>query len=168
MIMGNRGIEGAEDFLLGGVAEKVSRHTECSVLIAKKKPKMSKILVAVDGSEYMKNVLTHVVPLATKRNAEVTLLNVVQTSVPWIKPEMARAVGEHILSKAAAMVEGIEPDKRVEFGHPAQAILEVAKGEGCDLIAMGSRGLGQVKKFLLGSVSDRVRRHAHCSVLIVK
>ncbi len=168
VIMGNRGTEGAEDFLLGGVAEKVSHHIECPILIAKEKPKISKILVAVDGSEYMKKILACVVPLAMKRNAKVTLLNVVQTSVPWLKPEMARALGERILSKASVMVGGMEPDKRVEFGHPAQAILEVAKGEGHDLIVMGSRGLGQVKRFLLGSVSERVSRYAHCSVLIVK
>jgi len=166
--MGNRGTGGAENFLLGSVAEKVSRHVECPILIAKEKPTMANILVAVDGSEYMEKILKYVVALATKRNAKVTLLNVVQTSVPWLEPEMARAVGERILSKAAAIVEEMEPDRRVEFGHPAQTILEVAKGEGYNLIVMGSRGLGQVKRFLLGSVSDRVSRHAHCSVLLVK
>lgn len=79
---------------------------------------------------------------------------------------MARAVGECILSRAAAIVDGTEPDKRVEFDHPAQTILEAAKREGYDLIAMGSRGLGQVKGCLLGSVSEESLAPCRKSVII--
>jgi nucleotide-binding universal stress UspA family protein len=46
--------------------------------------------------------------------------------------------------------------------------MRVAEEEGCDLIVLGSRGLSDVKAFLIGSVSDRVAYQAHCPVLIVK
>ena len=57
---------------------------------------------------------------------------------------------------------------RKETGHPADVILCVGEEESCDLIVLGSRGLGEVKRFLLGSVSDAVAHHAYCPVLIVR
>ena len=53
-------------------------------------------------------------------------------------------------------------------GRPADKIVETAKLESCDLIVIGSRGLGGIKEFFLGSVSDRVADEAPCPVLIVK
>lgn len=51
---------------------------------------------------------------------------------------------------------------------PADEIVKTAKEGEFDLIVMGHRGLGRVKEFFLGSVSDRVADEAHCPVLIVK
>ena len=53
-------------------------------------------------------------------------------------------------------------------GRPADKIVELAKEEGFDLIVLGSRGLGNIKEFFLGGVSDRVADEAPCPVLIVK
>ena len=57
---------------------------------------------------------------------------------------------------------------RVEVGPPAATVARVAEEEKCDLIVVGSRGLGGVQLFLLGSVSERIAHLAHCSVLIVR
>ena len=56
---------------------------------------------------------------------------------------------------------------RLETGHPAEVIVRLAETDGFDLVVLGSRGLGGVKEFLLGSVSNRVSHHARCPVLIV-
>ena len=56
----------------------------------------------------------------------------------------------------------------LEEGRPSDKIVETAKEGNFDLIVMGHRGLGRVKEFFLGSVSDRVADEAHCPVLIVK
>ena len=56
----------------------------------------------------------------------------------------------------------------LEFGMPDTAIVEMAEELGTGLIVMGSRGLGGVRRALLGSISDSVVRHAHCPVLIVR
>jgi len=61
--MGNRGETEAEVFSLGSVAEKVSRHAECPVLIVKQKTRLSKILVAIDGSESADKALGYAVQL---------------------------------------------------------------------------------------------------------
>jgi len=168
VVMGNRGESEIEDFTLGGVAEKVSRHAECPVLIVKKGTVISKILVAVDGSKHAQKALKHAVQLALKNNAAVTLLNVAQTILPQIRTETARSMGDRIVSEAAAQVKELKVDKRVEIGNPAKTILDVAKKGNYNLIVVGRRGLNPATRFLLGSVSDKVSRHAQCSVLIVK
>jgi len=53
-------------------------------------------------------------------------------------------------------------------GQPAEEILKVAKRRRCDLIVMGSRGLGGIQKLLLGSTTDRVVHHASIPVLAIR
>lgn len=168
IVIGNRGETEAEAFSLGSNAEKISRHAECSVLIIKEKTKISKILVAVDGSENANKGLQYGVQLAQKFNAEIMVMNVMERGFFGLKPKVAQDIGERILSKAAEEVKGTSATKRLEFGNPAEKIIEVANKEKYDLIVVGSRGLSRTKRFFLGSVSDDVCHHAHCSVLIVR
>ena len=166
--MGNRGETEAEVFSLGSVAEKVSRHAECPVLIVKQKTKLSKILVAIDGSESAEKALEYAVQLAKKHKVKVTLLNVQESKLFGLKPKVVREVGEHVLSEAAAKVKGLKLNTQLEFGNPAETIIEVAEKGNYDLIVVGSRGLSSVKRYFLGSVSDDIIHHAKCSVLIVR
>jgi len=168
VVIGNRGESEAETFSLGSVADKVATHASCSVLIVKKGTKLSRILVAVDGSEDAKKALKHTVQLASKFNAGVTLLNVQQSTLFKLKPSVAKDVGERILSEASAEVKGVKLDKKLEFGNPAETIINVAEKGKYDLIIVGKRGLSTVKRFFLGSVSDDLSHHAKCSVLIVQ
>jgi len=168
LVLGNLGSSEIADFSLGGVAENVLRHANCPLLIVKKKAEFSKILVAVDGSKHAKNALNYAVQLGVKYKSKVTLLNVAQTMLPIMKTETAKSVGERVVSEAEAQVKEMKTDKKVEVGHPAKTILEFAKKENYDLIVLGRRGLNPVKRFFLGSVCDKVARHAQCSVLIVR
>jgi nucleotide-binding universal stress UspA family protein len=61
-----------------------------------------------------------------------------------------------------------EKHLRIAERHRAQQIVQVAEDIGAGLIVMGSRGLGGVRRALMGSVSDSVVRHAHCPVLVVR
>jgi nucleotide-binding universal stress UspA family protein len=63
---------------------------------------------------------------------------------------------------------GVPLETKLVWGNPADIICEEAKEAKYDLIVMGSRGLSQIKSYLLGSVSSRVTRHAPCPVLIVR
>ncbi len=168
IVMGNRGETEGEVFALGSLAEKISRHAERSVLIAKQKTKLSKILVAVDGSKSGEKALEWAIQLGKKHKAKMTLLNVGESKLFDFKPEVARQIHEHVLSDAAAKVKGLELNTQLEFGSPAETIIEVAEGGNYDLTVVGSRGLSGVKRFFLGSVSDDVSHHAKCSVLIVR
>jgi nucleotide-binding universal stress UspA family protein len=56
----------------------------------------------------------------------------------------------------------------LRFGIPETTIIDLAEELGAGLIVMGSRGLGGVRRALLGSISDSVVRHAHCPVMVVR
>ena len=58
--------------------------------------------------------------------------------------------------------------KHAREGDPADAILDVAEEQGADLIVVGNKGMSGAKRFLLGSVPNKVSHHAPCSVLIVR
>ncbi len=62
----------------------------------------------------------------------------------------------------------VEVDTRTSFGDPATEIVAIAKQLGVELIVMGSRGQSPMRELLLGSVSDKVLRHAKCPVTVVR
>lgn len=78
--------------------------------------------------------------------------------------------GEAVLASAAAELKeaGIKFVIDVKIGDPAQEICIQSKYENYDLIVMGSRGIGQFKELMLGSVSHKVLHNTDCPVLIVK
>jgi nucleotide-binding universal stress UspA family protein len=168
LIIGNISETQAERFSPGSVAEKISLYAECPVLIAKKKPKIKKLLVAVDGSEQADKALEYAIQLCQHFKAKMTLLHVEQDELFRLEPKVTKQVGEQILADAAIKAKDVTYDTRLEFGNPARTILKVAKQEDYDLIVLGSRGVSSVKRFLLGSVSADVSMHAQRSVLIVR
>jgi nucleotide-binding universal stress UspA family protein len=63
---------------------------------------------------------------------------------------------------------GVESEIYARQGDPADAILDVAEERGADLIVVGNKGMTGAKRFLLGSVPNKVSHHAPCSVLIIR
>ena len=137
------------------------------------------ILVPIDGSEHSNNALKFGLDLAEKYSAKLTLLSVAQpvvvTGPPTSTAMYVQAIEsahkkmlEDTYNRAKAEKPDVEISKRLVDGRPADRIVEIADKENFDLIVIGSRGVGGVKKFFLGSVSDRVADEAHCPVLIVK
>jgi nucleotide-binding universal stress UspA family protein len=74
------------------------------------------------------------------------------------------------LSDAADLVRGagVNVETFAREGDPADAILDVAEERDADLIVVGNKGMSGAKRFLLGSVPNKVSHHAPCSVLIVR
>jgi nucleotide-binding universal stress UspA family protein len=68
----------------------------------------------------------------------------------------------------AARDAGLEARTYAREGDPADAILDVAEERGSDLIVVGNKGMTGAKRFLLGSIPNRVSHHAPCSVLIIR
>ena len=66
------------------------------------------------------------------------------------------------------MAEGIKVNTHPREGDPADAILDVAEETGADLIVVGNKGMTGAKRFLLGSVPNKVSHHASCGVYIVR
>lgn len=169
IVMGVHGESEKDPYTLGSVTKNVIRHTTRPTLIVKKVSALSNLLVGIDGSEHSIKAFEYAVKLAEKMGSKITLLNVQEMRLHVVSPEVAKEVGHQTISKALNVVEkgDLEVSERVEFGVPSNVILEVAEKGKHDLIVLGSRGLGTVKRFLLGSVSDDVSLKATCSVLIV-
>ena len=142
----------------------------------------SRILAAVDGSPVAERALTNALDLARKYHAKLMIVHVVLRRFYAVTPSEAgvlattvfvkevEAEGQKIISKSEeqAKASGVEYESRLVQGVPADEIVKLAHDEKVDLIVMGSRGLAEVRAFLLGSVSDRVNHHAKCPVLTVK
>ena len=190
IVLGSRGRSGIESFLLGSVGGHVLHHAHCPVLIARGgvsggDMRLSQILVASDGS--MGALHSTEVAAGLVRGFEGAALTVLYAyeanppvargmgaleDDPELRDECARAAENAVsgLARTVACKKGVcdRTSFRMEKGRPAQTILRVAAEMAPDLVVVGRRGRDEDRAFLLGSVSERVARHAPCSVLVVK
>jgi len=167
VIIGRSG-EKEKQVHLGSTAEKVVRHARVPVMVVADSRRVSKILVPVDGSRAADRALRYAVNIAKKMGAKITLLHVQESGFSRARPELARGLGDTILSQAAGKVKDVEFDKRLESGSPGSVITHTADEENYDLIIMGDKGHGGIRKFLLGSVSNHVLHYSNHTILIVK
>ena len=136
------------------------------------------ILLAVDGSEHGQHAAAVAGELARAVKARDLLVVVAYEPIPGYlgEPWLSQAISartleaEQILQKAEETIGSVPAkiNKEVIEGSIAEAILDVAATRKCDLIVMGSRGLGRLEGAVLGSNSQKVVSHAPCPVLIVR
>jgi nucleotide-binding universal stress UspA family protein len=169
IVMGSRGENEKDPRAVGSVTKKVIAHTSCPTMIVKKASTLSNMLVCVDGSDHAMRALNFALNLAGKMGSRITLLNVQEPRLHKVSPDVATQLGDRVLSESLDAVgkSKLKAEKRLEFGVPSDVIADVAEKGEHDLVVLGSRGLGTVKRFLLGSVSDDVSYKSKCSVLIV-
>lgn len=140
---------------------------------------MDKILVPVDGSDQSAKAAQWASRLAQKLGASVTLLHV--HDVPGTEAiglnslerseieQIERRIAGPSFDKARALMDpSVNAETLVSIGEPADEIVALARKNGFTLIVMGSRGQSLAREILLGSVSDKVIRHAHCAVTVVR
>jgi nucleotide-binding universal stress UspA family protein len=141
------------------------------------------IVVGTDGSETASQAVHQAVDLAKQIGAKVGLVSAYEpvsdqrlreerTEVPddlqWmVNP---REDVDATLKDAAGVAKeaGVDVETYSRQGDPADAILDVAEEQGADLIIVGNKGMTGAKRFLLGSVPNKVSHHAPCSVLIIR
>lgn len=141
---------------------------------------MRKIMCAVDGSEHAQHATRMGAELAKLMKATLILANVrvpyiYPAEVGWVPaPEVEQAqqkFQDQLLKKIADDVraQGIEVATLALVGSPAEAVVDAAQHDPlCDLIVVGTRGMGAVKRVLLGSVADRVVHISKKPVLVVR
>ena len=183
VIVGQRGMTATPSFLLGGVSQKVATYAPCSVLVVKEPmAKLERILVAVDGSAAAHRAVEFLIRCPFKGPVEIIVVTVWPSSrsETWGMPigipgrselkQMVEEKGRELLQQITG--ECARGSYRVMsellHGDPAFAILDAAVRHQSQMIVIGSRGMKAIKRFLLGSVSEKVLVHAHCSVLIVR
>ena len=144
----------------------------------------SSILVGTDGSETAQEAVRQATELAKQVGGR---LHIVSAYVPVsqsrlrdeskeVPADIAHTINpredvEAILASAAdaAREQGVEGvDTYAREGDPADAILDVAEEEGVDLVVVGNKGMTGARRFLLGSVPNKISHHAPTSVMIIK
>lgn len=133
-----------------------------------------KILLAIDDSEFSEIAVQAVIAQFCTRGSEVMVLSVVEQEevlgwpLGWPEDEEKRARELVNCSSQALRRAGFKVDCTVCKGDPREGILDFAEEWQADVIVLGSRGHTALEQFLLGSTSDTVMRHAHCSVEIAR
>jgi nucleotide-binding universal stress UspA family protein len=143
----------------------------------------SSIVVGTDGSDTAAKAVLQATELARQVGASVSLVSAyepvsnqrlrsekreVPKDMEWmVNP---REDVEATLKEAAEAVDGagVKVDTFAREGDAADAILDVAEETNADLIVVGNKGMTGTKRFLLGSVPNKVSHHAPCSVLIIR
>jgi len=137
--------------------------------------KEERILVPLDGSRCAETVIPRVEELIAGKEKGICLLRVVSASTfPGVDPTEAQVkvvreaedylegLKEHLRAK------GLDVDTHVRYGDDAEEILDHAAQKEIDLIAMSTHGRSGVKRFFLGSVAEKVLRHAPKPVYLVR
>ncbi len=136
------------------------------------------IVLGVDGSEQSLHAARKAGELARAMKSDNLWIVVAYDPIPYYlgEPNLQQAISvrqkeaQSVLQIAVDAVGKIPGEIRKEMleGSPAEEIIKVADIRECDLIIMGSRGLGKLPGLVLGSQSQKVVSHAHCPVLIVR
>ncbi len=136
------------------------------------------ILIAYDGSELARKAanLAGSLARALKGEAVIWIVTVMDPAPrdqgePYLSQfiEQHTSTGQNLIQEASELIGAeIEIHTELLFGAPAESILKVAETRSCDLIVMGTRGLGLLEGLLLGSQAQKVISHASCPVLLVK
>ena len=118
-----------------------------------------RILVGTDGSATASRAVDRAVAVARTTGARLTILCAGRR-------DRARAVVEGEASRHAG--SGVEIDTAVAEADAVSALLEAAERGGYDLLVTGNKGMAGARRFLLGSVPNKVSQHLPCSLLIVR
>jgi nucleotide-binding universal stress UspA family protein len=188
VVLGSRGRGLLRRGLMGSVSTGVLRHAHCSVLIVRghedqREPFLGKLLVAVDGSEEATAAAQAGTEIAGAAGSEIHVAYALQEERyrPHLGPEMWEGWEEgfeRAKRDARSWLDGeakrmryegaATPKSHLLMGRPDAAIVWLAEEIGAGLVVVGSRGLGAMRRALIGSVSDSVVRHAHCPVMVVR
>jgi nucleotide-binding universal stress UspA family protein len=141
------------------------------------------IVVGTDGSETARKAVQEAIELAKQVGARIDIVSAYEpVSQQRLREEARQVPGDlqwmvnpredvdETLKAAAEEIRaaGVAVEIFAREGDPADAILDVAEERGSDLIVVGNKGMTGAKRFLLGSVPNKVSHHAPCSVLIVR
>jgi len=171
---------------LGSVSQRVLHHVSCSVRIARGRTEESSsplcIVIGLDGSSDSEQAVRAVLARAWKEGTAVHLVTSIDAKIStafahphlhgktWFKPDDkdSRAWIKRMMDASADVLrkKGLTVSSLILEGDPKHVLVDEAKRLSADCIFLGSRGLGAIDRFFLGSVSSAVAARAHCSVEI--
>jgi nucleotide-binding universal stress UspA family protein len=192
IMVGSRRSNALTRFLLGSVANAVLRRAACSVEIVRPSPRGvpasspgMKIILGVDGSDCSEKAICAIVTRPWPTETQVRVISAREPLLPAgttpmaFDPILMEQILEHERCRAESALKGacqrlcsagvkLCDSTETFFGDPRAVLLDEAKAWRADLIVLGSHGLHGVDRMFLGSVSESVAMHAHCSVEVVR
>jgi len=190
IVMGSHGRGAFGRLLMGSTAQAVLRHATCAVEIVRGPQRAARegggmrVLAATDGSEYAEAALRMVAGQPWPEGTEIRVIStpelpLIAGAYPYYPPEvMTEATEVNANHAREAVQKGVEIVKKTGMRiscevtepqeSPVRAILGMADLWGADLIVVGSHGRRGFDRYMMGSVSEAVALHAHCSVEVVR
>jgi len=142
------------------------------------------VLVGTDGSSTAAAAVSEAVSLASRLGARLLIVSAYEPAsslrlsqerhglpadAQWTVGPREEVLAVLAAARASAQSKGLSAiETFARRGDPADAIIDVAEEQSCDLIVVGNKGMAGAKRFLLGSVPNKISHHAPCSVLIVR
>ncbi len=189
IVLASHGLGGLQHAFSGSTAERVVRSAPCPVLTVRDSVlpgregglpdfDLKRIVVTTDFSAESKKAFPYAVALARKFEASLILIYVLPAQLPADLSHIGIVLEEkRLLEEARERLPGfrqaeLDPhlcvDTLVLSGGPAHEICRTAEAQGADLIVMATHGNAGLRRFLIGSVTENVVRHAPCPVLVVR
>jgi nucleotide-binding universal stress UspA family protein len=177
VVMGTHGRTGLSRVLIGSVAEKVVRHAHASVLVVPAEGVLrsfKRVVVPVDFSDSARTALMRAKELV-RDGGRLTLVHAVEMPVAY-RGEIPLALAEQLDAQARRSLEEWTRDAEgrvpvtpiVRVGSPGAQVLHVLEDDAYDLVVVGSHGRTGIKRALLGSVAEKLVRHAGIPVLVAR
>ena len=137
------------------------------------------VVAGTDGSSLAEQAVAHAARIAAQDGAQLHLVTAFPGALPFRERMTSsatealvdlRAVAEDALARAVGHVaeRGVQAERHLVEGDPAEVLIRVAEEVGADLLVVGSRGLSAIERFAMGSVSHKVLNNAPCTALVVR
>jgi nucleotide-binding universal stress UspA family protein len=186
IVIATHGYGGIKRFLLGSTTERVIRIAGCAVLVVRGKREAEgkgyrKIVMTTDFSECSETALPNAVALAEGSQGTIFLLHVIRP-LPWPATETIEAGSYPLVSEAlrkaatdklkqlrdTQIPKTVKCESHVLEGNVEEEIVRFATEHDADIISIASEGHGGIKRFLLGSTTERIAQAAPCAVLVAR
>jgi nucleotide-binding universal stress UspA family protein len=185
VVLGSRGLGPVRRAVMGSVSLSVVHHSHGSVLVVRGEggDLPGPILLAVDGSEQARVAAEAAAEISSSTDSGLHVVFVMPTAEQlyghhFYARELQESVREQAEDEVRAFLDeqvgriedhgGKVEDTHMAIGRPDAEIVRLAEELGVGLTVVGNRGLGGVRRALVGSVSDSVVRHAHGPVLVIR
>jgi nucleotide-binding universal stress UspA family protein len=183
IVMSTHGYSGITRWVLGSVTERVLSGAACPVLVIRSEAPLRKLLVALDGSALAEQALPPAIEIAATLGASVVLLRVVKPlPTPYLEELEASEHGlgvraqDELREEAAAYLRGVagqyvrprlEIQTAVRAGEAAMTLVDYAETQGVDILAMATHGRTGVRRWLYGSVTEKVLHNSTGSAMLI-
>lgn len=169
--MSTHGYSGLTRWMLGSTTQKVLSAAPCPVLVTRGTEALHNLVITLDGSSLAEQAVQPGVDLAEAMGGSLTLLRVIDDrhheAEPGSDPHMAAEVYLNGLAEALAR-PGLAIQTAIAAGPAADAILGYLTNQASHVVAMATHGRTGLRRWVYGSVAEKVLNHAHCALLIVR